>query len=68
MIQVTVTQETDESIPRGMMMAKVSIKIKLMATTKGENMTKGVSIRGMMTLMARDVLIGGNHCSTEIFE
>jgi hypothetical protein len=29
------------------MMTKVSIKIKLMATTKGENMTKGMSIREM---------------------
>jgi hypothetical protein len=51
MIQVTVTPRQGESMPRGMMMTKVSIKIKLMITTKGENMTKGMSIREMMTLM-----------------
>jgi hypothetical protein len=50
MIQETVTHKKDESMPRGMMMTKVSIKIKLMVTTKGENMTKGMSIREMMTL------------------
>jgi hypothetical protein len=51
MIQLTVTHKTDESMPRGMMMTKVSIKIKLMATTKEENMTKGMNIREMTTLM-----------------
>lgn len=51
MIQVTVTHKTDENMPRGMMMTKVRIKIKLMATTKGENMTKGMTIREMMILM-----------------